>query len=660
MTIGKKLYVNFGAVLAMVVVLFLVIMVAVQREHSAKASASQALKMAETTDKIRFQMMQNRLYLSNYLLSGDTREVERLNEGMRVLMEHLQTAQGLANSEQQKAALDKVQSSEQNWSREFAAPLMDKRKDVDAGNATVAELQIFYLQKDASSWVKNVTEYLEVADQENSKILDARRKSDETAATATIVVALLSTLLALVLGLAIAYTTARSITEPLGNLMKVARQIANAGDLAHEIDVKRDDEIGELSRTFASMVTYLKEMASVSEAIAGGNLNVEVTPRSKSDTLGNGFARMIEGLRNLVRNVRDAASQVASASNQVAGASDESAKISLQTSSAIDEVTSTMHEMSVNVQNMVKSTQVQASSVSETSASIDQMVASIQRVADTAKVLLDISNRSREEVHSGIATMEKATDGLNKINSTIGSSGEIIDALGQRADDIGKIIEVIDDLAEQTNLLALNAAIEAARAGEHGLGFAVVADEVRKLAEKSAQSTKEISELIQSIQKEARKAVENMDRSTGIVNEGLGLGQELNTALKKISNVVTEVYKFAQEIGAATNEQSHGSSQIARATTRLNEITHEINSAVEEQASGAHAVVKAMERMRELVQQTTSGSTELAASAEQMSKMSRDLLDSMDRFTLEQIERMARRDERARPGARQAAAGSTN
>lgn len=635
MTISKKLYVNFGAVLAMVVVLFLVNMIAVQREHTAKASAQQSMEMSDATDTVRFQMMQNRLYLSNYLLSGDTREMDRMSEGVRILAEDLKKAIALASSDQQRTALEKVQQLEQSWNTEFALPLLEKRKQVDAGNVTVAELQIFYLQKDASSWVKNSTEYLDMAGQENKKTVEERRHSDETATTATGAVALVSTLIAVGLGIFIAYTTAKSITEPLNNLMGVAQQIGNSGDLDHNIDIQRKDEIGELARTFSAMVKYLKEMAGVSEAIAGGDLTVEVEPRSKNDTLGHAFKRMVEGLRSLVKNVRDASTQVASASNQVAGASDESAKISLQASSAIDEVTSTMHEMSVNVQNMVKSTQTQASSVSETSASIDQMVASIQRVADTAKVLLDISNRSREEVHSGISTMEKATDGLNRINTTIQSSGEIIDVLGQRADDIGKIIEVIDDLAEQTNLLALNAAIEAARAGEHGLGFAVVADEVRKLAEKSAQSTKEISELIQSIQKEARKAVENMDRSTNIVNEGLELGGELNGALKKISNVVTEVYKFAQEIGAATNEQSHGSSQIARATTRLNEITHEINSAVEEQASGAQAVVKAMERMRELIQQSTSGSTELAASAEQMSKMSRDLLESMHRFMIE-------------------------
>jgi methyl-accepting chemotaxis protein len=635
MSISKKLYLNFGAILLGVIVLFAVILWAVHHEQSTKAAAAQALEMRDTTDHIRFQVMQNRLYLGNYLLSGDSREVEHMNDGVRQLTEYLQKGTKLATSDQQRSALDAVSKNESAWATEFAQPMLQKRREVDAGNATVADLQIYYLQKDASSWVKTSTDALSAADTETQNIVNQRQEEDKTAGSEIILFSSIATLVALSLGGLVAFRTARSITNPLTSLMKIAKQIGESGELDHKIDMQRDDEIGQLGRSFDGMVTYLKEMAAVSDAIAGGNLAVEVQPRSKNDMLGNAFSKMTEGLRSLVRNVRDASSQVASASTQVAGASDESAKISLQTSSAIDEVTSTMHEMSVNVQNMVKSTQVQASSVSETSASIDEMVASIQRVADTAKVLLDISNRSREEVHSGITTMEKATEGLNKINTTIGLSGEIIGVLGQRADDIGKIIEVIDDLAEQTNLLALNAAIEAARAGEHGLGFAVVADEVRKLAEKSAQSTKEISELIQSIQKEARKAVENMEQSTSIVDQGLQLGGDLNTALRKISNVVTEVYKFAQEIGAATNEQSHGSSQIARATTRLNEITHEINSAVEEQASGAHAVVKAMERMRELVQQTTSGSTELAASAEQMSKMSRGLLDAMNRFGVE-------------------------
>ncbi|HEV2113280.1 MAG TPA: methyl-accepting chemotaxis protein, partial [Terriglobales bacterium] len=500
---------------------------------------------------------------------------------------------------------------------------------------TVAELQIFYLQQDPASWIAKANENLDQAKKLSKADLDEKVSSDDSLASLTRGVLVFGALIAIGAGAFIARWTAKSITEPLFALMVVAKDISESGDLDQKVEIDREDEIGELAKSFSNMVGYLKEMAAVSEAIAGGDLTVAIEPRSKRDTLMHAFARMTEGLRGMVKTVRDSASQVSSGSNQVADASEESAKISVQASSAIDEVTSTMHEMSVNVQNMVKNTQTQASSVSETSASIDQMVASIQRVADTSKVLLDISHRSREEVQAGIGTMEKTTDGLSRINGSIQASGEIISALGQRADDIGKIVEVIDDLAEQTNLLALNAAIEAARAGEHGLGFAVVADEVRKLAEKSASSTKEISELISSIQKEARKAVENMEKSTGIVNEGLSLGGDLQSALKKISNVVTEVYKFAQEIGAATAEQSHGSTQIAKATTRLNEITHEINSSVEEQASGAQAVVRAMEKMRELISQTTSGSTELAASAEQMSKMSRSLLETMDRFILE-------------------------
>src|ERR1700721_2172712 len=147
MTIGKKLYLNFGIILSMVVVLFLVNLLAVQREHAAKAAATASLELADATNEVRFQMMQDRLYLSNYLLSGDSREVDRMNEGLRMLADKLQQGKNLANSEQERSALERVQQLEHSWSKEFAPPLIDKRKDVDWGNATVAELQIYYLQK---------------------------------------------------------------------------------------------------------------------------------------------------------------------------------------------------------------------------------------------------------------------------------------------------------------------------------------------------------------------------------------------------------------------------------------------------------------------------------------------------------------------------------
>ena len=635
MTIGKKLYAGFGLILVILAILFLVNIFTGYLEKSARNSASMALDSVRTVESVRYQIMLNRLNMNNFLLSGDPRDEDKVNKGLADMSDLIKRGEAQATNDAVHTALIQVESTEASWADNFAKPLIAKRQQVDSGDATVSDLQIFYLQKDPSSWLAKSSSVLDQSNEDISKFKDQSTKSATTAANFSLFMTVGGTLIALVAGALIAFYTARSITEPLTHLMTVTREIGDSGDLDQNIDIHRNDEIGALATTFNNMVAYLKEMASVSMSVAEGDLTVEVVPRSKRDTLGNAFLRMSHGLQQLVRTTRNSAGQVSAGSNQVAGAADESAKVSVQASSAIEEVTSTMHEMSINVQNVVKNTQLQASSVAETSASIDQMVTSIQRVADTAKVLLDIANRSREEVVTGIQTMEKATDGLNRTNQAIQSSAEIINVLGHRADDIGKIIEVIDDLAEQTNLLALNAAIEAARAGEHGLGFAVVADEVRKLAEKSTQSTKEIADLIQSIQREARQAVENMERSTRIVEEGLNLGNELGSALHKISNVVTEVYKFSQEIGAATNEQSVGSAQIAKATGRLTEITQEINSAVEEQASGAQAVVRAMDKMRELVQQSASSSTELSAAAEQMLKLSRNLLDGMDRFVLD-------------------------
>ena len=659
MTIGNRLYRSFGAILAILAILLMVDLATIWKARSASAEAASTLESVRTAEAARYQIMINRLNLNNFLLSGDPRDEERVNRGFSELSDLVKRAQSQTNNDFLRTALIQVESTEANWADNFAKPLLAKRHQVDSGDATVSDLQIYYLQKDPSSWLTKSSTVLDQANTDMSKALSDSQDAARRASTVSLIFIVVGTVCAMIFIGITAMRTAKSITEPLQHLIAVAREIGDAGDLDQNIDIHRNDEIGALATTFNNMVAYLKEMATVSMAVAEGDLTIEVAPRSKRDTLGNAFARMSHGLQQIVRSTRDGASQVSAGSNQVAGAADESAKVSVQASSAIEEVTSTMHEMSVNVQNVVKNTQVQASSVAETSASIDQMVTSIQRVADTAKVLLDIANRSREEVVTGIATMEKTTDGLNRTNRSIQSSAEIINILGHRADDIGKIIEVIDDLAEQTNLLALNAAIEAARAGEHGLGFAVVADEVRKLAEKSTQSTKEIADLIQSIQREARQAVENMEQSTRIVEEGLSFGNDLGTALHKISDVVTEVYKFSQEIGAATNEQSVGSSQIAKATNRLTEITQEISSAVEEQASGAQAVVRAMDKMRELVQQSASSSTELSAAAEQMLKLSRNLLDNMDQFVIDRAGQIRHRRDSI-PSHRRSSQSDTN
>ena len=181
--------------------------------------------------------------------------------------------------------------AEQQWESNFARPLVDKRKLVDSGATTVADLQIYYLQLNPTQWMKTSNGLLDEGEAANSTLLELERKKGESATSATIVFSIVGTVLAILLGVVISLKTAKSITEPLQQLIGVARDIGDSGDLDHEVDSNRQDEVGELARTFSSMVTYLREMAAVSESIAGGDLAVEVRPRSPRDTLGNAFVQ---------------------------------------------------------------------------------------------------------------------------------------------------------------------------------------------------------------------------------------------------------------------------------------------------------------------------------------------------------------------------------
>jgi len=268
MTIGKRLYLGFGVILGILGLLFIVNIVAGLREQSARTDAKAALENVRTIEWVRYQIMLNRHNMDNFLLSGDPRDEEKVNKGFGDITDLIKRGEAQTTSDSVKTALIQVESTEASWADNFAKPLLAKRHQVDSGDATVSDLQIFYLQKDPASWLTKSSVVLDQTSSDITKSLDATAASAARASSISTGVTTFGTFVALLFGIGAAYKTAKSISEPLTHLITVAREIGDSGDLDQNIDIHRNDEIGALATTFNNMVAYLKEMASVSMSVA--------------------------------------------------------------------------------------------------------------------------------------------------------------------------------------------------------------------------------------------------------------------------------------------------------------------------------------------------------------------------------------------------------
>lgn len=270
-------------------------------------------------------------------------------------------------------------------------------------------------------------------------------------------------------------------------------------------------------------------------AISQGDLSHEIkTNKKNKDSMLSHIVFMQSHLRNVINNIQHSADELGRSTHVVADSSNQAQQ------AAEDQHTASMRSVE----------------------QIKIISAGTAKIAEIARQTEQNSEKTLELSKKGNEAMNNTTDAINKVSSTVLETAEKIKKLKEKSSEISGSAGLIAEVADQTNLLALNAAIEAARAGDHGKGFAVVADEVRKLAERTGDTTAQITNMITDIQKEIEVTVTAMEQTLPQVEKGLELAGITSDILNEIQKQATDSLTMAQDVTVSSTEQENGINTI--------------------------------------------------------------------------------------------------
>ena len=355
------------------------------------------------------------------------------------------------------------------------------------------------------------------------------------------------------------YST-KSIIDPIKYLEDLMKR-AGEGDLTVQAELKLNDEIGELGRSFNEMIKSQNE---------------------------------------IVKSVISASKQLDEASQQLASSSEE--------------ISATTEEISATVANVSEESRNQNESIVDISEVLVQLSSLVQlaqnRANSTNKNALD----SKEAADFGRKKVEQTVKAINSISVESNETASVLQRVNELSLEVGGIVTTINAIAEQTNLLALNAAIEAARAGENGKGFSVVAEEVRGLSEETNIKSKEITELVSEMIKQTENAVKAMERANSEVKNGVDIVSETDKSFLDIKSSIENIVEHISEILDITSDEVASSDKVISLINNIATIT-------ENNSKNCENVSLAIQEEAEVMNNLTATAEETSAMSDQLIKL---------------------------------------